>query len=714
MAIQKGVTGIKGKIKILIGLLVLLISFFSFLFYKFKEQKEQREILEFLSKEGINHRFNYSEWTDFLPEKYREYLGYSIEIQVIHESILKMGLDEPELDLEVLQNLSKLKNVSKVIYSGRDNFMRDRLIETVGGQFLKSICEYSKLKNLELNLDFIRESHAEKLGQIKSLESLTISSDEVPENLLQNISNLTNLKNLRIDTYSSFNQENINSLKSLQKLEILFLGKYLFGYSDYESGYYSFHKIDKYLPPLKKLKYLGTSIDHRNFDLSKFPSLIWYRNSNIVADAQIIQKLGEAHKNQTKEFDDLRLLPEYYYAGLEVGYDVKSNDLAFLNKLTFLESLIFQNPNLDYGKVQWEKFTNLKSLEFPMGVSLVDLLPHLKKLKSLEYLKGAGKDFTFEHFSKISQNNKHLKHFYLTDSRIDETKYEENGVKFQTDFLGNKFYSSIDLQTFEDKKLGQIKLKVDIISPEVIRGLDDFSNLHDLTIECNSGLENLNQLKYKNQLKSLTIKFKMLPKVPLKDFKNLHTLSCDFNFKVSKLEKVLLGKTFTNLSFLILTVNVPKVLTIDEIGNIPYLNFLRLFAGNFVAQSNIKLPRLELFSAAVKCNIENLTFSKNLNGMELNGLQLYTAEQLLTLNNHPDLVENLNLSYLLDPEKVDIKDLNRFKNLKLLSLPPKSITKDEIKELVNSLPKLSQLHIRNTGLRREDIPEKEGLHISYE
>ena len=259
-----------------------------------------------------------------------------------------------------------------------------------------------------------------------------------------------------------------------------------------------------------------------------------------------------------------------------------------------------------------------------------------------------------------------------------------------------------------------IKLKLDKLNSEIVRELGHFTELQDLKIECNEGLELLNLLRTKDQLDRLDVTFKVEPKQALNNFTKLKQLHCNYEYETSRLDKLIDAKTFPELKEIYIENPLDIPLRIDSLQDLVSLEKVALNLGDQIVKNKISLKNVKYFSTNYKCSIENIEFSSKLEIFDFAGFTPTSSEQVKCLYNHAHIVEHLNLSYLLDPENIDINDLSKFKNLNVLRLPPKSISKAEIKELANSLPKLNQLHIRNTGLRRGDIPEKEDLHISYE
>ena len=694
---------------------MLLIGF---LLREFKNHKNQKAVILFLEKEGVECYKTYPEWLSAFPESVKGYFAYNLDIY-LNSDLLINSSDSENIFIkkEVIEKLSELKHVREVqFWSGGFFFSIDTKIEKATILLFKSFAAYDGLETLQYSSDFVSENQLGELSKIKSLKRLEIESSEVPKNIFQNLSSLSNLKFLKIDTPSRFYEGDLQYLSKLASLEILLLGVDETKQDNYDSGYQCFPEVGSLIPSLKKLKYLGTSIDLQKFDFSKFPSLLWFHNSNLTADAKTLHKLGNFFNRDPKQLIEFLKKNELSSVELTVGYDVSDNEIKDLNKLTFLKSLIFQNPDLDFAKVEWEKFTNLQHLEFPLGISLVELLPQLKKVKKLNFLKGAGSDFTYEHFSELKKSCTEIDSFYHIDSRKDEKKYDSNNIEFLTDFLGNDFFTVEDLKLNEDKSLTQIQLKVDKLTPEMVAALDEYKSLNDLFVECNAGIESLNAMQDKDRLSTLTMSFKKMPEMPLEKFSKMETLSIFLEFETGHLSKLFSSKSFPVLNGLNIQNYRGGILNISNLDNLNNLKNLQLLFGYFFTSKIIKLENLETLTVLGRSNIENIKTGENFLNINTNNLEVYTSDQIKKLINLDSGLEYLDLTKVIDPENIVIHDLAKFQNLQYLKLPPLNKDKSEIINLVNSLPKFKYLVIRNTGLRRDDFSKAilEEIDIQYD
>lgn len=686
----------------------------SYCYFIYCRSQKQQELINTLNSSGIMLEKTYPEWSVKLPDIIKNFIGYNLNLDIYIDD-LKVYLDDKEIsNSELIKKISNLEGVNSLYYSSRGTSDFDSDNVNISLNFLDAISRCSTIKELDLHVDNLTSAHAKAIGNIRTLKSLRIFSSATSKDIIFQLSRLEDLSFLKIETSSRFYKNDLENLKKLEGLEILLLGVDHTNLDSSYSGYYNFYNVENILPPLKNLKYLGTTLDVNEVDFTKFPSLFWFNNSDIKTDSKTLKKLADKFGGKGQGIIKYLNKNDFNLNRLTVDYSVTDVDLDSLNLLNFLNSLTFQNPDLDFGRINWSNFKNLNELELPVGISIKELMPYLKQLKKLKYIKGSGSDFTFESYKELKTAGIFLEGIYLIDNRTDEAEYEKEGINFQSNLLGDEFFSINDLKNFPDKNLSVVNLVVDKISPGIIDALNEYKHLDSLYIKCNRGVENLNNLDSRSSIKHLEIAFYKLPSSPLKGFKRLERLNVRYRFETGNLSQFVETGGLPLLKSLNLESDTERSISLDGIELLSQLTVLSLSNGDFTCRKVISLKELEVLIISGTCDIDKFILGKKLEIFDIKEMEITNSSQFKQLLPYANYIDTLNLKNILDFELFDLQDLHKFRNLDYLSLPPKPISINEYKDLISKLKKLNYVKIANTGLTVEDTVELQLLNVSYD
>jgi len=307
-----------------------------------------------------------------------------------------------------------------------DDMMRKYALPKAQDKYLDHVCALTGLKTLQLRQTDITNDGLQRLGQLSSLQWLSVSASHLDATGIKHIARLKSLRILELQSKQPISKDDLSFVSTLTLLEELFL-----------SG----NKFDtdgllhlKGLPELRKLCLYLRNIDASGLaHVAEIPFLEELKVGRIGNQEALLQQIANCANMKTLLLQDihkgtpltylarmrtLRVLYLYscsitdvMLAGLVsiphlktidisggIGFDTGITDkgLEALSKITSLESVHLAGGRYtDKGLEYLSQLKNLKRLEIPNNRKFTDEgLKYLSQLPNLEELLLSGNNLT--------------------------------------------------------------------------------------------------------------------------------------------------------------------------------------------------------------------------------------------------------------------------------------------------------------------------------
>lgn len=578
---------------------LLAVLFTSFSYKAYLDSKEQTILLEKLQELGVDFEKVQSDWLNKLPLFVQDIFPPHIEVEIeTNNFLLEVYIGESSaysIDEESINNLARLKNVHSISMSSEED---SKIYIDLQSRLINSISKIRNLEKLNITSPKLLNIDLQQLAILEELKVLEINCDEIPKATIENISPLNNLERLIIDTVSNFYESDLKYLSQFTKLKYLGLGEDCTLTCGAGPAFYNYKRIDHFIPSLENLNYLGVTMNIENVSLKGFPSLVALGN-NFEYDDDSLKKISSSLVPNKNKIINQELEQGFWYSSITLGYDITDEGISFLNQMIWLTDISILNPDLDLNKIHWENFKNLNTVELPYGVNISQIIAILKRMKSLKSLRGYSEDFTFQHFKNLKRFGVHLDELWLYD-RLENSSLHNSLQEVGIAFCGigsDEEVKVFGLESLKNlpKDSEHIDLNVYELSTDVVSELNKFYKLTELNIDCYDGLENLNLLSIKDQIKELYLSFAVKSPQRITGFYKTKKLALDIKYQRSNIDIVIDYKSLPKLDSLILYSR--SDIDLEGIQNCKELTTLKLYGPklSIIKKNIVAFPRDYIF-----------------------------------------------------------------------------------------------------------------------
>ncbi len=264
-------------------------------------------------------------------------------------------------------------------------------VRDVDNNILEKLGELKALTKLDMSSTTVSDDQLEFLNSLSNLEDLSLSNTEITDAGLKKLVGLTNLKTLRLSG-TKITGKGLRELKNIKNLELIHV-------DDLDLTGQDIADLKKHLPNIKVMGLTKNGVmilTKNNFTLVKMSS-----------DSEELVKL------EIKKTDDeiLKSLKELDVDILSLSDTAITDDqLKYLQPLKDLDTLWLSNTGTtDAGLKKLVGLTNLKTLGLS-GTKITDKgLQTLKYIKSLRLIHVDGVDLTDQAVADLKQHLPNLK-----------------------------------------------------------------------------------------------------------------------------------------------------------------------------------------------------------------------------------------------------------------------------------------------------------------
>ena len=615
-------------------------------------------------------------------------------------------------------------NITSLSIGGLDEDFPNSIIKNeYQNAILNTLSNISSLKSLKINIKSINKEHINGLKKL-SLKSLSIYADSFEDGSITALRMLKSLKNLNLTGIVKFPFNELRNLDNLN-IETLYISA---GYSTPSRIKNGFSSEVHHLPKLSNL----TSLD--------FPSSLSALLKNIDKFPQLhLLYPGDYEVYNDNDIDKLVERKGLGIGLLEVGPAVSLEGVENLKNLPNLKILDLTLCDFVLD-IDFSELNNIRSLILPDYFDLKEFLSKKNIPKNLKTICSPGSSIDLETAKELNSQSKillvkaeneisaeadiHLTNnslFYHSRMKSDPRKRYCNSGFYLNRFTNKKVSQTrvLDEASLQNLILnfnGPSFLRFNNFSKKSAEILLNSKNMSDLTIEMNSGFENLILFKDHKELKKLKIILFSPPKAPV-ELANIENLSlvlfCDTRFdqlivseSMNKIKTLRIDSQRASEAF--------ELSSMEKLKSLKELELIGSFSFNGTS-TKLNLDVLEYYSDSCKI-LENISASETAEYFLINLTSTNKPKYFKALKGYAAKITDLDLScYDLDIDDYDL--LTTFTNLESLVLPygERRITLKSLKGILK-LPKLSSLDLGNIKLSRKEfnqltVDEKEKLNF---
>ena len=648
---------------------VAIIAFFANLYIKknLAEEECQKELIAYLELEGIRVEQQPQEWAVKLPRWAQPYFENFVSVSVnycLEDCVI--GDTRKKLNRPLLRLITEFDIIHSLRITADSN---NELVEDFFVELFSNVQTPTEVKELDVYSPFLSKRVFNLFAEYTNLESIYIAATSIPNESILSFPINENLHTFFCKNDGRYTEKEFKHVLQSKKLKELGFENYGVDQSDTD--------LTPYLKDLKDLEFVKITGNYSKFNVDSLPSLRTVGFYGYVINNDNILKALYDSKAQFRG------------AEIIIGNQVTNEGLRCIPDKW---ELTITNPSLDLDSVNWEELLRLEKLTLPAGTDIKKVLPHLRKIKNLNSFSCPELVFESELYMELENQGINVYRPY----RLER--------KWPRPLTRSKIQNA-------DKSLTHIFFEVNELTAADVKSLSKFKNLESLKLKCCSGLEKLNALSIE-RISRLEVEHLDAPGKPLMAIStNLNHLKITSHKKIS-LEKLIDISSFSQLESLDLS--FPKLFKIDLSGSDQLTSLKSLkFSGMCMIESGA-FESLEVIHFDILPSSKD--FWKDLGSVaslkSANGQFIGVDEEFMNLISAAEKFTELDLRYASIRKNETLEQIKKFKNIRILHLPPEEMTADQAINIFSGLENLKKVYLR-IGLSertlRKEFPEIEFL-----